>query len=155
MLPNDQPIINRGREGGRATLCNNNEQHHWCKRTCSVVYSHAVSPVRASVSHDDRSAAKIEWERATNTHASVSSSARNASVGCDAHGFQWTRIGAKGQAATNRKRSTVQICSVRPMSASRHRDKRQGESVTRGGDGWGRTGRNNSGRGEREKGEAT
>ena len=73
------------------------------------MYSHAVSPVRASVSHDDSRAAKMEWDRATSTHARVSSSRRKARVGCDAHGFQCTRIGAKGHAATKRKSSTVQI----------------------------------------------
>ncbi len=49
----------------------------------------------------------MEWDRATSTQASVSSSSRKARVGCEAHGFQCTRIGAKGQAATNRNRRTV------------------------------------------------
>lgn len=87
-------------------------KRYWCMRTCSVVYSHAVSPVRASVSHDDRRAAKMEWDRATSTQARVSRSTRKARVGCEAHGFQCTRIGANGQAATKRNRSTVQTCTA-------------------------------------------
>lgn len=76
------------------------------------MYSHAVRPVRASVSHDDRRAAKMEWERATSTQARVSSSTRKARVGCDAHGFHCTRMGAKGHVATKRKSKTVQIWIV-------------------------------------------
>ena len=96
-------------------LTNSKLVAHWCRRTCSVVYSHAVSPVSASVSHDDSSAAKMEWDRATSTQASVSSSSRKARVGCEAHGFQCTRIGAKGQAATNRNRRTVHTFFLLPI----------------------------------------
>lgn len=94
------------------------------------------------MSHDESSAAKMEWDRATSTQASVSSSRRKARVGCDAHGFQCTKIGAKGQAATNRKSRTVHTLFWGVVARTGSRICRyEFMKKRRFGNGWGEVGR--------------